>query len=125
MPITYICPSDPSSPAARGQTGYVAVVGPGTLFDKDEGVSFQEVTDGTSNTLMVAETKQLVPWTKPDDLAMPPGGGVPPFGSNHTGGFNVLFADGSVRYIKLTINPVVLRALMTRSGGEVVSTDSF
>ena len=33
--------------------------------------------------------------------------------------------DGSVRYIKKSINPTVLKALITRDGGEVVSSDSL
>ena len=33
--------------------------------------------------------------------------------------------DGSVRFLKETINPQVLRALMTRDGGEVISADAY
>ena len=45
--------------------------------------------------------------------------------SFHTGGVNVLFGDGGVRFIKDSVNPVVWRALGTVSGGEVVSSDSY
>ena len=41
--------------------------------------------------------------------------------SNHSGGVNVLFADGDVRFIPATINPKVWTAIGTRAGGEVVS----
>jgi len=40
--------------------------------------------------------------------------------SNHPGGVNVLFADGSVRFISDTIPLNVWRALSTRAGGEVI-----
>ena len=40
-------------------------------------------------------------------------------------GFNALFADGSVRYIKKSINPATLKALITRNGGEVISSRSL
>jgi prepilin-type processing-associated H-X9-DG protein len=50
---------------------------------------------------------------------------VPQLGGLSIGGFNALFADGSVRFIKDTINPIVLKALFTRDGGEVISSDSF
>jgi hypothetical protein len=40
-------------------------------------------------------------------------------------GFSALFADGSVHYIKKSINPMVLKALFTKDGGEVVSSDSY
>jgi len=45
--------------------------------------------------------------------------------SYHPGGVNVQVADGSVRFIKETINPAAWRALGTRSGGEVISADSY
>lgn len=45
--------------------------------------------------------------------------------SNHPGGVNVSFLDGSVRFVKNTINAVTWRALATKAGGEVVSADSY
>ena len=45
--------------------------------------------------------------------------------SLHPGGFNAGFADGSVRFIKLSISPVVFKALITRNGGEVISSDQY
>jgi prepilin-type N-terminal cleavage/methylation domain-containing protein/prepilin-type processing-associated H-X9-DG protein len=40
--------------------------------------------------------------------------------SFHSGGANILLADGSVRFVKATIDIRVLCALVTRQGGEVV-----
>jgi prepilin-type N-terminal cleavage/methylation domain-containing protein/prepilin-type processing-associated H-X9-DG protein len=45
--------------------------------------------------------------------------------SNHPGGANVLFADGSVKFIKSTINQLTWWSLGTRAGGEVISADSY
>jgi prepilin-type N-terminal cleavage/methylation domain-containing protein/prepilin-type processing-associated H-X9-DG protein len=45
--------------------------------------------------------------------------------SRHTGGVNLLFADGGVRYVKSTINLSPWRALGSRNGGETVSSDGF
>jgi len=45
--------------------------------------------------------------------------------SNHPGGVNALFCDGHVSFLKDSISLVTWRALATRSGGEVVSADSF
>ena len=50
---------------------------------------------------------------------------VEDYWSRHPGGVNFLFGDGSVRMLKNTINPIVYRALFTRSGNEVVSADSY
>ena len=46
-------------------------------------------------------------------------------GSSHPGGVNVGMADGSVRFIKSTVNIQAWRALGTRNGGEVISADSL
>ena len=43
--------------------------------------------------------------------------------SEHPGGANVLFGDGSVRFIKQSIYPYTWVALSTRNGGEVISGD--
>lgn len=43
--------------------------------------------------------------------------------SYHDGGSNYLFGDGSVKFLKLSINLNVYRALGTRAGGEVVGAD--
>jgi len=45
--------------------------------------------------------------------------------SYHPGGVNALFADGSVRFIKDSINVITWMALGTRAGGEVISADSY
>jgi len=45
--------------------------------------------------------------------------------SYHSGGVNCLFGDGSVKFVKSTINVVVLRGLVTLGGGEVISADQY
>jgi prepilin-type processing-associated H-X9-DG protein len=45
--------------------------------------------------------------------------------SKHPGGVNALFADGSVHFIKNTVNPVTWYSLGTIAGGEVISSDSY
>jgi prepilin-type N-terminal cleavage/methylation domain-containing protein/prepilin-type processing-associated H-X9-DG protein len=45
--------------------------------------------------------------------------------SAHPGGVNAAMADGSVRFVKSTINRAVWVALGTRAGGEVVSADQY
>jgi prepilin-type processing-associated H-X9-DG protein/prepilin-type N-terminal cleavage/methylation domain-containing protein len=50
---------------------------------------------------------------------------VDDFWSLHPGGCNFLFCDGSVRFIKQSVNPVVFSYLSTRAGGEVTGSDQF
>jgi len=45
--------------------------------------------------------------------------------SYHPGGVNVLLMDGSVRFIKNSINYLTWYALATPAGGEAISSDSF
>jgi prepilin-type N-terminal cleavage/methylation domain-containing protein/prepilin-type processing-associated H-X9-DG protein len=45
--------------------------------------------------------------------------------SNHPGGCNVLFGDGSVKFIKSSISYPTWWALGTRNGGEVISADAY
>jgi prepilin-type processing-associated H-X9-DG protein len=45
--------------------------------------------------------------------------------SNHPGGVNVLFMDGSVRFVKSTVNYQTWIAIGTKDQGEVVSNDAF
>ncbi|WP_337174824.1 DUF1559 domain-containing protein [Paludisphaera sp.] len=55
----------------------------------------------------------------------PPGRILNLASSYHAGGVNVLFCDGTVRFVKDSISRDVWRALGTRAGGEVISSDSF
>jgi prepilin-type processing-associated H-X9-DG protein len=45
------------------------------------------------------------------------------YGSGHGGGANVVFADGSVRFLRDSISLKTLQALSTRAGGEVITED--
>ena len=44
--------------------------------------------------------------------------------SNHPGGCNVLMADGSVHFIKSSINQYTWWSLGTRANGELIPADS-
>ena len=63
-----------------------------------------------------------------------PDGGLDDTSSLHPGGANMLFADGSVHFLKNVLSDtaagytpasLVLQALCTRNGGEVLSADSY
>ena len=44
-----------------------------------------------------------------------------PFGSMHTGGMNATFGDGSVRFVRDSIDMAAYRSLGSRNGGEVIA----
>jgi prepilin-type N-terminal cleavage/methylation domain-containing protein/prepilin-type processing-associated H-X9-DG protein len=45
--------------------------------------------------------------------------------SAHPGGANALFSDGSVKFVKSSIQQTIWMALGTRNGGEVISSDAY
>jgi prepilin-type N-terminal cleavage/methylation domain-containing protein/prepilin-type processing-associated H-X9-DG protein len=45
--------------------------------------------------------------------------------SAHPGGCNVLFTDGSVKFVKSSISQLTWMALGTRNGGEIISSDAY
>ena len=51
--------------------------------------------------------------------------GIVTVSSNHPGGVNVCFADGSVRFVKDSVSAQSWWAIGTRNGGETVSSDSY
>jgi hypothetical protein len=127
MPAEYACPAGPGRNSAK--TGYLVIVGPSTQygsvntpFEDGRGVDMREVTDGTSNTILVIESGFPVPWTKPDDLRWARGGPLPPLSSPHQGGTHGLLVDGSTRFFKDTMSPTILLAILTINGGEVLGS---
>jgi prepilin-type processing-associated H-X9-DG protein len=122
------CASASETPST--ETNYMLVTGPGTLFESDKTSSFRDVTDGTSNTIMIVEVVGTgVSWAEPKDLdaskiAFPlSSGGASSTGSRHPSGVNVAMGDGSARFISDAISPQTFRALITRAGGEVTGPD--
>ena len=50
---------------------------------------------------------------------------IPYFGSAHSGGFNCIFADGSIHTLSYDIDVVIFNALGTRAGEEVIGADAL
>ncbi|WP_406697690.1 DUF1559 domain-containing protein [Singulisphaera sp. Ch08] len=114
-------------------------------------VGMAAAVDGTSNTLLAGDAMPLdrsfliAPFTSwadsnqavavtsipinwkytPANISVTTPDSSYSFRSNHSGGVNFAFADGSVHFIKESISPVTFRALSTRAGGEIISSDSF
>jgi prepilin-type N-terminal cleavage/methylation domain-containing protein/prepilin-type processing-associated H-X9-DG protein len=71
---------------------------------------------------------EQLPWLSPPGPLLTAGnnaGANDQLYSFHPGGVNCLFGDGSVHFIRETINIVTLRSLVTLKGGEVISADAY
>ncbi|MBW3600638.1 MAG: DUF1559 domain-containing protein [Planctomycetes bacterium] len=122
----YQCPSAPNPNQAT--TNYLAISGPGTVFNQGNGSRIMDIRDGTSNTIMVAEVAGgNINWMAPRDFdvtTMPMAINAAKDGSSissfHPGGAQVLFADGSVRFLSDNVAANVLSILLTIADGQSV-----
>lgn len=102
------------------ETYYRVFSGGGALFDPTLKTTFDMVTDGLSNTIMVVEAGESVPWTKPEEIEYDPKKKVPDLGGLFDGQFYFAMGDGSVRSFNKGKKDAVLHKLITRSGGEEI-----
>lgn len=125
MPKAYAMPNSPAR--HQNRTCFVRPVGENTACPGKKGIVIKDITDGTSNTIMIVEVdeKHAVIWTKPDDIIVDLKQPAKDLGGHFKGGFWTTFCDGSARFIQSTIDPQQLRALFSRNGGEVVNPDEW
>ena len=125
MPWVFKCSTNTLGNPQR-DTVYCMVVGKDMIGVPDgKGIRVVQITDGTSNTMLIAERKTPVCWMEPVDILQEHaylGVNKHEFGigSEHSGGANTGFADGSSRFIKDDIDLKILKAILTKAGGESV-----
>ncbi len=105
-----------------GYTTWVAPVGNGTVFGQSEIVKFENITDGTSNTVWLVEVKpqHAVPWTAPQDYAFDPTNPVAGLNVSPNGKFVGGFADGSASQFQANMAAKNLLYLFQKSDGQIV-----
>ncbi len=99
------------------------------MLGGDHHRTFNDVSDGQANTIMAGEVAaDFKAWGDPTNWRDPqlglnqnPAG----FASPSPGGVNFLFVDGTVKFIKNSVDPSVLKALSTPAGSEKVYSDQY
>jgi prepilin-type processing-associated H-X9-DG protein len=120
VPPVYAPPGRPKST----DTYYRAFWGKGAAFEGKKPLRFPgDFPDGLSNTVMIAEAAEAVPWSKPEELEYDPAKPPPKLGGLFDDGFNAAFCDGSVRFLRKTIKPATLHLLIQRNDGQPIPGD--
>ncbi len=113
----YRCPSDDN--ALPNETNYVMITGKGTVGSlPNTCTKLKDIVDGANTIAVVEIVDSGIAWSEPRDLTLEQlsmilndQSGTGP-SSRHPGGLNVLFCDGSVRFIADGIDPAELQRLL-------------
>lgn len=97
------------------------------VFGYDRKTRIHDITDGTSNSMMVAESQGYTgPWAQGGSATIrsltqqPYINGPDGIGGPFRGGCHVLMADGAVRFVSENIDGATMEALSTIQGNEVI-----
>ena len=126
MPKVYAPPAatTPGHTYYRGFTGkdmfFAPPTRPGQPGMVASGRRVSEMSDGFSNTAMVVEAAESVPWTKPDAFDVDPKDPAATIGGVFDGVFYALRCDGSWTPVKKTITVATLRDFAVINDGRNV-----
>jgi beta-lactamase regulating signal transducer with metallopeptidase domain len=106
-----------------GKTVFLAPIGKNTSIGSPDPVRFQDITDGVANTILVmtVNPEHAVEWTRPADWELDEKNPFEKLTGQQGKGFMVGLCDGSALSFRKPLTLDLLKALLTRSGGDKVS----
>jgi RNA polymerase sigma factor (sigma-70 family) len=105
---------------APHSTFYQVFTGKKTIFEGTRGSRIVDIPDGTSNTILLIEAGESVPWTKPADLVFDEKKPLPKLGGMFPDGFHFARADGSASFCPRRFNEPVMRLMIMRNDGMAI-----
>ncbi len=111
--MTYTDPEAKSDPTTRYRIFY----GGGAAYSLDRPLSISRIPDGASNTISVIEGGEKVTWSQFDEYPFSMDGPLPKLGRPGASVIQAAMFDGSVRPIKTSIDPKVLKSGIHASDG--------
>jgi hypothetical protein len=109
-----------TEPKDSAETYYQGFAHKDALFPPGESIGFNDVTDGTANTILVVEAGTAVPWTKPVDLPYAADKPLPKLGGPFKDVIHAVLADGAVFPVKRDFDEKLLRLAITRNDNTVL-----
>ncbi len=142
-PYRFSCRADPGG-SKSGTTSFLAVIGPGTVWEEGKTVTLDDIRDPSSTILLVEAANSGIDWTQPEDLSLEQAlagvnqGATPGIGSGHPRvedrrmywieelrGASVVFADGETGVLAEDCSPEMLKMLLDRNHEPIADRTEF
>jgi hypothetical protein len=113
----FVGPKTPFWHGFRGPLGPIALL--------RQGPRWGDILDGLSNTALIVEAAEPVPWTKPADVVIDPKKPLPKFGGQFPGFFLLGTADGVVRRCRPDFDEKTMRLVIDPQDGQTVEFEQI
>lgn len=125
----------PLSDENSTNSDYFVVTGDETIFPKIKaiaegkasvkGTGFGQITDGSSNTILLVEAKRNTHWAKPEDIPYQSGETLKDLGGFQKESFVVALADGSTQVCSAKVGKLTLEIFLRKADGQIAYTSNL